>query len=194
MKNSSSEEKWQDQDLDLFKTLNAIDNKQYDYYSKLSPEQQKKFVPYLYTQWTSCVKAKSQISAYYVLSTETNVNKYLFNEHVTNHPELQWKMMCAASPGIGKQFHAWIPQLSAKISSYKSLATSKEVKEYFQKIYKSTNSDDIGKCADLWVKEQNHEFKLAHIYEEMKLSDIKVLAKLVSSEEISKYERDCGNY
>ena len=41
----SADEKFQNQDFDLFEALNAIDKKDYNWYQKLSDDQKKKFVP-----------------------------------------------------------------------------------------------------------------------------------------------------
>jgi hypothetical protein len=41
---TSGDEKFEKQDLDLFEVLAALDKKDYDFYDRLSIEQQKKFV------------------------------------------------------------------------------------------------------------------------------------------------------
>jgi hypothetical protein len=115
-KNIPVEEKFEKQDLDLFEVLAALDRKDYNYYDKLTEEQQKKFVPYMLTLWMSCIKGNSTLQGYYVMNTEYTANKYLFNENVQKHPKLQWLMLCAASPGIGKQFHQWIPHIRDKVA------------------------------------------------------------------------------
>ncbi len=85
-----SDEKLEQQDFDLFKALDAIDAKNYSWFSKLTEEQKKKFVPYMITHWMSAIKAKGMLGAYYVMSTDANANKYLFNEVIQGHPQLQW--------------------------------------------------------------------------------------------------------
>ena len=123
------DEKFEKQDFDLFEALAALDKKDYGYIDKLTEEQQKKFVPYMMTHWMSAIKGANDIQGYYLMSTEYHANKYLFNEVVQKHPKLQWQMLCASSPGLGKQFHQWIPHLSSKIAQLKETPKTKEINE-----------------------------------------------------------------
>lgn len=187
------DEKFENTDLDIFKVLEALDNKDYGFYDRLTEEQQKKFVPYVILHWMSSIKANGMLGAYYVMSTDTNANKYMFNERVQQHPKLQWLMLCAASPGMGKQFHQWIPHLSDKIGQLKTEATKKEVKDYFAKVFAGSSSDDIDDAATQFVKDQRHKVKLSKMFPEMKIADIEVLAQQVTQQDIEDYERECGN-
>jgi len=187
------DEKFENTDLDIFKVLEALDNKDYGFYDRLTEEQQKKFVPYVILHWMSSIKANGMLGAYYVMSTDANANKYMFNERVQQHPKLQWLMLVAASPGMGKQFHQWIPHLSDKIGQLKTEATKKEVKDYFTKVFAGASSDDIDDAASQFVKDQRHKVKLSKMFPEMKISDIEVLAQQVTQQDIEDYERECGN-
>lgn len=191
-KSQSSDDKFQNQDFDLFKAIDAIDNKNYEYFSSLTEEQQKKFVPYMLLQWISSVRGKTQLSAYYLLSTDNVANKYMFDDKIQSHTELQWKMLCASSPGLGKQYHQWIPYLNSKIGMLKTSVTIKEISEYFQKIYKNADSDTIKECSHEYVQIQNQQYKLAQLYPDLKLDDIATLTKLVSKEEVKNYEKELG--
>lgn len=184
--------KFEQQDFDLFQALSAIDAKNYEWFNTLTEDQRKKFVPYMLAYWTSAVKANHEIASYYLVSTDVAVNKHLFNEKVMDHPELQWKMLCASSPGIGKQFHQWIPHLSNKIGSLKSRSTVKEIKEYFQKIYRGQNSEVINQCAEEYVANQNHQYKLAQLYPNLKHDDLVALAALTTESDIKEYEAELG--
>ena len=126
-----TDEKFENTDLDIFKVLEALDKKDYGFYGRLTEEQQKKFVPYIITHWMSAVSATGVLGAYYTMSTDVNANRHLFNERIMQHPELQWLMLCAASPGMGKQFHQWIPHLNAKFGRLEARASKKDAKEYF---------------------------------------------------------------
>ena len=188
----SADEKFQNQDFELFPALAQIDAKNHLYYSTLTEEQQKKFVPYMLCHWTSSVKAGGNLGAYYVMSTEFNANKYMFNEHVQNHPQLQWMMLCAASPGIGRQQHQWLPHMKEKVTQLKEPANKKDVKDYFSKIYKAS-PQVLDEIAEAYTHEQRHHHRLAKMYPELKIDDIKALAELVSEQDIENYERDSGN-
>ena len=85
-----TDEKLEKQDFDLFDALNALDKKDYGYYSRLTPEQQKKFVPFMLIHWMSAVKGTGGIPEYYVRSVDHYANKYFLNETISQHPELQW--------------------------------------------------------------------------------------------------------
>ena len=187
------DEKLESQDFDLFKALDAIDRKDYGWWDTLTEDQQRKFVPYMMLHWTSDVKASGMLGAYYVMSTDANANKHMFNENVQRHPKLQWLMLCAASPGMGKQFHQWIPHLNPKLGEFKTEANKKEVKEYFTKVFTGASTDDIDDAASQYVTEQRHKVRLARMFPEMKIMDIEELAKHVTQQDIDDYERECGN-
>lgn len=188
----TDENKLEGQDFDLFAALAAVDNKNYDWFSSLTAEQQRKFVPYMLVYWTSAVKGKSDISNYYLVGTDVVANRHLFNEHIMDHPELQWKMLCASSPGIGKQYHQWIPHLNKNIGSLRSRATAKEIREYFTKIYRANDSDVINQCADEYVRQQNHQHRLALLYPDLKLDDIIALSEITTDDDIKRYETELG--
>lgn len=186
----SADLKFERQDFDLFQALEALDRKNYDYFKSLSEEQQRKFVPYMMLHWASAVKG--QLDGYYLLSTDIHANKYMFNERVQQHPELQWMMLCASSPGRGKQFHQWIPHLSHKVGEFREAVTVKTVSEYFTKIYPGTPAGTIREVAEEFTAQQNHKHRLAQLFPDMKLSDIETLAQLVDERDIEQYKQDSG--
>ena len=192
-KSTPVDEKFVAQDFDLFDALTAMDKKDYAYYDRLTEEQQKKFVPYMMTHWMSAIKGSGDVQGYYLRSVDYHANKHLFNEYVQKHPKLQWYMLCASSPGLGKQFHQWIPHLGSKVTSLKEPAKAKEIKEYYTKIYPKVDSDDIDEIAKVFVQEHKRKCYLAETYPNLKQSDIEVLSQLVTEEEIKQYEKDRGN-
>lgn len=187
------DEKFVAQDFDLFDALTAMDKKDYGYYDRLTEEQQKKFVPYMMTHWMSAIKGSGDVQGYYLRSVDYHANKHLFNEYVQKHPKLQWYMLCASSPGLGKQFHQWIPHLGSKVTSLKESAKVKDIKEYYTKIYPKVDSDDIDEIAKQFVVEHKRKCYLAETYPNLKQSDIEVLSQLVTDEDIKQYEKDRGN-
>lgn len=187
------EEKFEKQDFDLFGALLALDNKNYGYFDSLSPEQQRKFTAFMLVRYMSYLKGSGEIAGYYAMSTNYHANKYIFNEYVQKHPKLQWLMLCAASPGLGKQFHPWIPQIKEKVSLLKEPAQLKDIKEYYKKIYPKANEDDVTEVSKAYVQEQKKKMYLASVYPTMKIADIELLSQTVTDEEINQYERDRGN-
>ena len=187
------EEKFEKQDFDLFEALSAMDKKDYGYYDRLTEEQQKKFVPYMMTHWMSQVKATGGVQEYYLRSVDYHANQHLFNENVQKHPKLQWYMLCASSPGLGKQFHQWVPHLSSKVSSFKEVVKEKEIRDYFTKIYPKASGANLYAISEAFVSEHNKKVYLSQQYPELKHSDLEVLSQLVTDEDIRKYEEARGN-
>ena len=187
------DEKFTGQDFDLFDALTAIDKKDYSYYDRLTPEQQKKFVPFMMLHWMSAVKASSDVQSYYLQSTEYHANKYLFNENVQKHPKLQWLMLCAASPGLGKQFHQWIPHIRERVARLLDSPKQKEIKEYFKKIYPKTDDSDLTLLSEVYVDSHRKKKYLADRFPELKYDEIELLSELITDEDITAYEDACGN-
>ena len=170
----SADEKFEKVDFDLFEALTAIDKKDYSYYDRLTVEQQKKFIPFMMIHWISAVKANSDIQSYYLQSTEYHANRYLFNENVQKHPKLQWLMLCAASPGLGKQFHQWIPHIKERVSKLKESPKYKDIKEYFKKIYPKSNDGDLSLLSEVYVDNHKRRMYLASKFPNIKYDEIEL--------------------
>lgn len=192
-KTKSADEKFDCVDFDLFAALDALDRKDYGYYSRLTEEQARKFTPYMLLHWLSSVKGTGLMPAYYVLSVDAQANRHMFNEHVQHHPELQWLMLCSASPGAGKQWHQWIPHLGGNVVNLRDAAKPADVQNYLSKVYPGADGGDIKAAAEEWVKVQNHRVKLAKLLPALKLSDIEVLSAIVDSGDLEEYEKLSGN-
>jgi hypothetical protein len=192
-KATPSEEKFEKQDFDLFKALEAIDKKDYSYYDRLTEEQQKKFVPFMMTHWMSQIKSNGSMQGYYVRSVDYHANQHLFNENVMKHPKLQWLMLCASSPDMGKQFHQWVPHLSSKVATLKETPKEREIREYFSKIYPKASEANLYAISEAYVTEHKKKSYLAKRFENLKYEDIEILANLVTDDDIRRYEEDRGN-
>jgi hypothetical protein len=189
----SADEKFEKVEFDLFDAIAAIDRKDYSYYDRLTPEQQKKFVPFMMLHWISAIKGSEGLSRYYVMSTNEYANKYLFNENVMKHPKLQWLMLCSASPGMGKQFHQWIPHIRERISKLKESPKTKEIKDYYKKIYPKSSDSDLNLVTDVFVDNHRKKMYVAAKFPEMKFDEIELLSEIITDEDIKKYEESFGN-
>lgn len=187
------DEKLEKQDLDLFEVLSALDKKDYGFYDRLTVEQQKKFVPHMMLKWMSAIKGSEGIQRYYVMATNEYANKYFYSEHIQKNPKLQWLMLCASSPGLGKQFHQYIPEIKSKVAKLQENTTVKEIKEYFKKIYPRAQDNDLTDISQEFVKHHKKKKYLADVYPTLKLSDIEILSMFVTDEQIKQYEIDRGN-
>ena len=190
---TKAEEKLTNVDFDLFDALNALDKKDYGYYSRLSEEQKKKFVPYMLIQWLSNVKGSEELQRYYLSSVDYYANKYLLHESVSKHPELVWLMLCAASPGIGKQFHQWIPNISTNVAKLKTVPKAKDILDYYKKVYPKQNESLLKELTEAFITENKKKKYIADIYPNLKIEDIETLSQMISEEDIKKYEEDRGN-
>jgi len=188
-----ADEKFENQDFDLFQALIAIDKKDYGYYDRLTVEQQKKFVPFMMLHWVSAVNGNKDIQSYYLQSTDYHANKYLFNENVQKHPKLQWLMLCAASPGVGKQFHQWIPHIKDKVAKLREKPKTKEIKEYYKKIYPRASDSDLTLLSEEYVDEHRKKMYLANKFPTLKFDEIETLSGIIADQDIEDYEQDWGN-
>lgn len=187
-----TDEKFTDQDFDMFEALSALDKKDYGYYDRLTEEQRKKFVPFMMIMWLSAIKGKHELQQYYVLSTNEFANKHLFNENVQKHPKLQWLMLCTSGFG-SKQFHQWIPQIKQNVGKLKEKASTKDIKEYYKKIYPKSDDETLTEFSNLFTEQQHKKVYLAEKFPTMKVEDIAVLAEFVTNDDIKQYEKDYGN-
>jgi hypothetical protein len=182
---TESNEKFENQDFDLFAALGAVDAKQYGWYDGLNTDQRKKFSPYMMLQWTPTVVPRNPaIAAYYIISVNEHANQHYFDSTIQRHPELQWMMLCAASPGTGKQQRKWVPKLSEKISKYVVPAKVKDYTDFYSKIYPNAATADLKEVAASTTEIQHKRVKIAKLYPSMKLADIETLSQVMSDEEL----------
>ena len=113
--------------------MKGFDRKDRDYYDKLTDEQRKKFSTYLMLRWGSAVTGSSDLQAYYLISTNENVNKNFFE--LGKHPKLQWLMCTTVSPDMGYQNHYWL--------STKKRGGNNKVYKFLEKMYPDMKSDEL---------------------------------------------------
>ena len=113
--------------------MKGFDRKDRDYYDKLTDEQRKKFSTYLMLRWGSTVTGSSDLQAYYLISTNENVNKNFFE--LGKHPKLQWLMCTTVSPDMGYQNHYWL--------SAKKRGGNNKVYKFLEKMYPDMKSDEL---------------------------------------------------
>jgi len=86
--------------LPLNDVLNAIDRRDYDWYSKLSDDDKKKWSSWLFLRYASSVKGSGAGEA--LLATNDFVNKHYTDCY--KHEEVIWKLMCLTGSGK-KKYH-----------------------------------------------------------------------------------------
>lgn len=188
----TAEEKFTNIDFPLFDALAALDKKDYDFFDRLTTEQQKGFSPFMLIHWLSTVSGVSDLQRYYLQNTDYSANKYIFHENIIKHNKLQWLMLCAVSPGMGKQFHKWIPHIKRNYTLLLEEVKTKEIHDYFSKVYPNTKKEVLSEISEEFTRIQKRKYKLAQLFPDLKVSDIETLNEIVTNEQISEYEKDCG--
>lgn len=189
----TAEEKFTNIDFPLFDALAALDKKDYGFFDRLTTEQQKGFSPFMLIHWLSTVSGVSDLQRYYLQNTDYTANRYIFHESITKHNKLQWLMLCAVSPNMGKQFHKWIPHIKRNYTLLLEEAKAKEIQDYFSKVYPNTKKEVLSEISEEFTRIQKRKYKLAQLFPNLKVSDIEILNEVVTDEQISEYEKDCGN-
>jgi hypothetical protein len=169
--------------MELFEALKAIDKKDYKYYARLSPEDKKSFAPFLLMQWLSTVSGKGMLQEYYLLGTNLYANKYLTEMH--KHPELQWLMLCSASPDMGVQRHVWTPVLKKAIQNLDEVPKKADIKKYVEAVYGKGVKD----AEEMFTKYCKMAI-LAELYPTMKQADIEALSEKFDLDYLKKYREE----
>lgn len=97
-----------DDPLNIRNEMRALDLKQRDWYDQLTPEQQKKFSPYLMIRWGSSVQGSSELQEYYLLAANQRLNRHFFSVNAARHKKLLWLMATTVSPDLGSHRHTWL--------------------------------------------------------------------------------------
>lgn len=119
--------------LNIRNEMRQVDLKQRDFYRSLTDDERKKFSNYLMIRWSSSISGDRELQEYYVQSCNHYLNTKFFS--VNRHPELQWLMATAVSPGLGAQTHTWI-----KAQSKEKTSASKRM---LLDLYPNLKNDDI---------------------------------------------------
>jgi hypothetical protein len=128
-----------DDKIPLNEVLNAIDKRDFNWYSELTPERKKKFSSWLFLRYASSVKGKSKDDA--LLNTNEFVNKHYGD--IYKHEELIWKLLCLTSTGK-KEYHEWIKAPNSRVKTDK-------ISQFVKDIFPTMKADDL----DLFLKLNN---------------------------------------
>jgi hypothetical protein len=86
--------------LDIQRELRAVDQKNYDFYAKLTDDERKAFSPYILMRYTASVQMPDRdIQEWYLEMTNEMVNKNHWDLS-KNHKELLWKLFAATGTGV----------------------------------------------------------------------------------------------
>jgi hypothetical protein len=120
--------------LDLQKVLGELDAGNHQFYSKLSEEEKKAYVPLIIMRWMSILGDQNPNKQYAILAVNDLVN-IGFWKLSKEHAELQHLLLCLT--GLGKkQYRQWI---SAKGKKSKH----KAIDEFFRELHPDVNADEL---------------------------------------------------
>jgi hypothetical protein len=133
--------------LDIKRELNAVDQKNYEFYEKLSDEEKKAFAPFILMRYSASVQGDRDTQEWFLEMTNELVNK----NHWTlskNHKELLWKLFA----GIGTGVSAYHPYLAAgkKEKAHK-------IEKLLAELYPAKKMDEIKLLASIMDKKDIEE-------------------------------------
>lgn len=140
-----------------------LDAKNRDFFDNLSPEEQKKFSPFLMIRWGSAVKGSAELQEYYLRRTNDELNKNFFDISTTEHKKFQWLMATTISPGMGKQYHEWIAPRK-KNSNNKAL-------KFFRELYPHLKESDLELLVQLNTKDDIKQLARNHGWDDKRIKD-----------------------
>jgi hypothetical protein len=150
--------------LHISNEMRQLDLKNRDFFDSLTDEEKKKFSPYLMIRWGSCVDGDSTLQAYYLLSTNENLNKNFFDISTSQHKKLQWLLATTVSPGMGVHRHQWIGMKKKESGSNKA---EKMLKELFP----TFKHDEIKLLATINSKDELKALAREHGWEDKKIKE-----------------------
>jgi hypothetical protein len=130
--------------LDIKRELNAVDQKNYDFYTNLTDDEKKAFSPYILMRYVASVQGDRDIQEWFLENTNDFVNKNHWDLS-KNHKALLWKLFAATGTGV----NCYHPYLAAG---------------------KKEKANKIEKL-------------LCELYPAMKMSDIKIMAKMMNKQD-----------
>lgn len=139
--------------LSIQNEMNCFDRKDRDFYDSLTPEERKKFSPYLMIRWGSSVQGSTDLQEFYLIATNERLNKHFFA--INKHPKLQWLAATTVSPGMGSHRHQWI-------APKKKDGGTNEVKKTLMELMPNTKMSDIETLASLIDKKELKEYLREH--------------------------------
>lgn len=136
--------------LSIKSEMTALDRKNRGFYDSLTDEEKKKFSPYLMIRYGSAVSGPADLQAYYLMSTNENLNKHFFDINTAQHKKLQWLMATTISPSMGNQFHQWIAP--------KKKTTDNKNMNFLRDLHPHLKEDEIRLLSELNTKDDLKEY------------------------------------
>lgn len=133
--------------LDIKRELNAVDLKNYDFYTNLTDEEKKVFSPYILMRYTASVQGDRDIQEWFLEMTNEMVNKNHWDLS-KNHKSLLWKLFAATGAGVSC-FH---PYLAAGKKE-----KANKIEKLLVELYPAMKMADIKMLASMMDKKDKEE-------------------------------------
>jgi hypothetical protein len=150
--------------LNIKNEMAAVDRKDRDYYDAMTDEEKKKFAPYLMVRWSSCVGGDSMLQSYYLMSANERLNKNFFDISASQHKKFLWLLATTVSPGMGGQYHQWIPPRKRE--------STNKVAKLIRLLRPDLREDEVELMATVNSKEEIIDLAREHGWEEKKIKEI----------------------
>jgi hypothetical protein len=92
--------------LDIKRELDAVDQKNYNFYENLTDEERKVFSPYILMRYTASTQGDRDIQEWFLERTNEMVNKNHWDLS-KNHKALLWKLFAGVGAGV-KCYHPYL--------------------------------------------------------------------------------------
>jgi hypothetical protein len=133
--------------LDIKRELNAVDQKNYDFYDKLTDDDRKAFSPYILMRYTASVQGDRDIQEWFLEMTNEMVNKNHW-ELSKNHKALLWKLFAATGAGV----NCYHPYLAAGKKE-----KANKIEKLLVELYPAMKMDEIKMLAKMMDKKDKEE-------------------------------------
>ena len=133
--------------LDIKRELNAVDQKNYNFYDNLTSEEKKAFSPYILMRYTASVQGDRDTQEWFVEMTNELVNKNHWDLS-KNHKALLWKLFAATGTGAT----AYHPSLAAGKKE-----KANKIERLLCELYPAMKMTDVKLMASMMDKKDREE-------------------------------------
>ena len=147
--------------LNINYEMAMLDTKSREFFDNLTPEEQKKFSPYLMIRWAASVQGSPELQAYYLMSVNERLNKNFFDIGTAEHKKFQWLLATTVSPNMGKQKYSWL--------AAKKKENNNKAEKFLRNLYPHLKEDDIELLGRLNSKSNLKQLAREHGWDEKRI-------------------------
>ena len=141
-----------------------FDRKNREFYDELSPEERKKFSPFIMIRWGSAVEGSRELQEYYLMSCNERLNKNFFDINTTQHKKLQWLMATTVSPDMGRWRHPWI-------AAPKKDKANTKTEKFLRELYPHLRDDEIALLSEINTRDDLKQLARSHGWEDKQIKE-----------------------